>query len=339
MFGFKALAASRAILFRAATSVGGTGRLLSTSSVGNGPAVGFIGLGNMGAHMARNLAKNGCTLTVLDINTSVADAVASETNGKVATTPAEVAATSDYIITMLPANAHVTEVYNGENGVFQSVRPGTVMIDSSTIDATLAQSLAKQARDDYSCNMVDAPVSGGVGGAEAGTLTFMVGGSDDDFKKASEVLQFMGKNLVHCGRNGTGQVAKICNNMLLAITMIGTSEAMNLGVRMGMDKNVLAGILNTSTGRCWSSDTYNPCPGVFPNVPSSNNYKGGFGTALMAKDLGLAMDAASVSKTNTPLGSLSCNIYNIMATQEFRSRDFASVFKFLNGENLDEQEE
>eukprot|EP00043_Microstomoeca_roanoka_P028138 m.16987 g.16987 ORF g.16987 m.16987 type:complete len:336 (+) comp8200_c0_seq1:285-1292(+) len=296
--------------------------------------VGFIGLGNMGGFMARNLGKAGRSLVLHDISDETAAKIASQCDDAIVVhTPAEVASQCETIITMLPANQHVSGVYRGDAGIFSTVQPGALLIDASTIDPLLTKTIAAEAAE-RGATMIDAPVSGGVVGADAGTLTFMVGGSNDAFEKAKDVLQHMGKNLVHCGGNGTGQVAKICNNMLLAIGMIGTSEAMNLGKRLGMDPKVLAGILNTSTGRCWSSDTYNPVPGVLPNVPSSRNYDGGFGTTLMAKDLGLAMDAASQSKSVIPLGSLAYQLYSLMSTQEYASKDFSSVYKLLSGEGL-----
>ena len=179
--------------------------------------------------------------------------------------------------------------------------------------------------------MVDAPVSGGVGGAEAGTLTFMVGGSEVDFASASELLVSMGKNLVHCGGAGNGQVAKICNNLVLGISMNAVSEAMNLGVQLGIDPHTLAGIINTSSGRCWSSDTYNPHPGVLPGVPSSRDYEGGFGTDLMLKDMGLAADAAKSVKAPLPTGAAATAIYTAMSQHGLGRKDFSAVYKFLQG--------
>lgn len=182
--------------------------------------------------------------------------------------------------------------------------------------------------------MVDAPVSGGVGGAEAGTLTFMVGGSKDDFEAAKPALTNMGKNIVHVGGSGTGQIAKLCNNLVLGISMTAVSEAMNLGVRLGADPKTLAGIVNTSSGRCWSSDTYNPVPGVMPNVPASRGYTGGFGAALMAKDLGLALDAAKSAGASLPTGSAAFAIYQLMLNQGMGNKDFSAMYAFLQGDKL-----
>jgi 3-hydroxyisobutyrate dehydrogenase len=180
---------------------------------------------------------------------------------------------------------------------------------------------------------VDAPVSGGVNGAKQGTLTFMVGSRDKtDFERSKQLLQTMGKNIVHCGGPGTGEVAKICNNLVLAISMIGVSEAMNLGVKLGMDRNVLAGIMNSSTARCWSSDSYNPAPGVAPpTVPSSNDYEGGFGSSLMLKDLGLAGDAARDAGTPIPLGNAAQSLYQTMVVNGLGKKDFSVVYRFLGG--------
>ncbi|XP_008933780.1 PREDICTED: 3-hydroxyisobutyrate dehydrogenase, mitochondrial-like, partial [Merops nubicus] len=176
------------------------------------------------------------------------------------------------------------------------------------------------------------PLSGGVGAARAGNLTFMVGGVEQEFDAAKELLTCMGTNVVYCGEVGTGQAAKICNNMLLAISMIGTAEAMNLGIRLGLDPKLLAKILNMSSGRCWSSDTYNPVPGVMEGVPSANNYQGGFGTTLMAKDLGLAQISATNTKTPVPLGSQAHQIYRMMCAKGYALKDFSAVFQFLREE-------
>ncbi len=220
---------------------------------------------------------------------------------------------ADVVVTMLPSNPHVLEVYMGADGVFSKAKANALLIDASTIDPAVAQRVGARAAE-LRTRFLDAPVSGGVGGAAAGTLTFMVGGAVPDFEEAKDLLQLMGKNIVHCGASGTGQVTKICNNMLLAITMIGTSEAMSLGVKLGVDPKLLASIINTSSGRNWSCDTYNPCPGVMSNVPASRGYTGGFGSALMSKDLGLAMAAASGAKAAVPLGSLANEIYKLMCT-------------------------
>lgn len=292
--------------------------------------IGFIGLGNMGGPMARNLLKAGHQLTVSDLSeTAVADLVAA--GATAAPSIAELARSDvEMIITMLPAAPHVKSVYLGDDGLLANVAPQVRLIDSSTIDPMSAREVAAAAEKQGN-RMVDAPVSGGTGGAIACTLTFMVGGEQADFDAALPVLQAMGKNIVHCGPGGNGQVAKVANNMLLAITMIGTAEAMNLGVSLGMDPGVLAGIINTSSGRNWSSDTYNPYPGVMDNVPASRGYSGGFGTDLMLKDLGLATEAARQSRQPVILGGLAQQLYQTFSSQGNGALDFSAIIKLYNG--------
>jgi 3-hydroxyisobutyrate dehydrogenase len=230
----------------------------------------------------------------------------------------------EVVITMLPSSPHVRSVYLGEYGILKGAAPGTPLIDSSTIDPLTAREVAMDAKA-KGCPMVDAPVSGGVAGAEAGTLTFMVGGDAKDFEIARPVLQSMGKNIVHCGGIGNGQVAKICNNMMLAIEMIATSEGMTLAAKLGMDPKVFAAIVNTSSGRCWSSDTYNPYPGVLDGVPSSRGYSGGFGSDLMLKDLTLVTDAARAAQHPVMLGALAQQIYQKHSNDGNGPKDFSSV--------------
>jgi 3-hydroxyisobutyrate dehydrogenase len=218
----------------------------------------------------------------------------------------------------------VRAVYGGNYGVLAGAAPGTLLIDCSTIDPITAREVEMDARA-KGCPMLDAPVSGGVGGAEAGTLTFMVGGEAADFARAEPILQAMGKNIVHCGGSGNGQVAKICNNLMLAIEMIGTSEGMSLAAKLGMDPKVFAKIVNTSSGRCWSSDTYNPYPGVLENVPASRDYTGGFGAQLMLKDLTLVADAAKSVGQPVMLGALAQQIYQKHANDGHGAKDFSSV--------------
>ncbi|HAB84483.1 MAG TPA: 3-hydroxyisobutyrate dehydrogenase, partial [Pseudomonas sp.] len=231
---------------------------------------------------------------------------------------------AELIITMLPAAPHVKSVYLGENGLIASSRAGVMLIDCSTIDPHSAREVAKAAAE-HGNPMLDAPVSGGTGGAAAGTLTFMVGGSDADFDRAQPILAAMGKNIVHCGAAGNGQVAKVANNMLLGISMIGVAEAMALGVALGMDAKTLAGVINTSSGRCWSSDTYNPFPGVLDNVPASRGYSGGFGSDLMLKDLGLATEAAKQVRQPVILGALAQQLYQSFSAQGHGGLDFSAI--------------
>lgn len=292
--------------------------------------IGFIGLGNMGGPMARNLLKAGHQLTVSDLSQSAVAGLV-EAGATAAASIAELASSDvEMIITMLPAAPHVKGVYLGEDGLLAHVAPHVRLIDSSTIDPMSARQVAEAAAARGN-SLIDAPVSGGTGGATAGTLTFMVGGDKADFDAALPVLQAMGKNIVHCGPTGNGQVAKVANNMLLAITMIGTAEAMNLGVSLGMDPAVLAGIINTSSGRNWSSDTYNPYPGVMDNVPASRGYTGGFGTDLMLKDLGLATEAAKQARQPVILGGLAQQLYQTFSSQGNGALDFSAIIKLYNG--------
>lgn len=245
--------------------------------------------------------------------------------------PFELAKKAQIIVTMLPASPHVKAVYLGENGLLNGLSKNTMVIDSSTIDPSTTKEISKILKT-VGVDLLDAPVSGGTLGAQAGTLTFMVGSRNMElFEKSKEILCHMGKNITYCGSEGNGQVAKICNNMLLGISMMGAAETMNLGVRMGMDPTLLAGIINTSSGRCWSTDTYNPCPGVFPNTPASRDYTGGFGVALMKKDMGLAVNAAAETKSTAILAGVAHQVYTqISETKGFENKDFSSVYKWLN---------
>ncbi|WP_455231084.1 3-hydroxyisobutyrate dehydrogenase [Geopseudomonas aromaticivorans] len=286
--------------------------------------IGFLGLGNMGAPMARNLLKAGHQLTVFDLSAAAVSSLV-EAGAKSAASPAALAqADVELIITMLPAAAHVKSVYLGEDGLLAHVRPGVPLIDSSTIDPLSAREVASAARQ-HGNPMLDAPVSGGTGGATAGTLTFMVGGDAADFDRAQPILAAMGKNIVLCGGSGNGQAAKVANNMLLGISMIGVAEAMSLGVALGVDPKVLAGIINTSSGRCWSSDTYNPFPGVLENVPAARGYSGGFGSDLMLKDLGLASEAAKQVRQPVILGALAQQLYQSFSLQGHGGLDFSAI--------------
>ncbi|HAW61677.1 MAG TPA: 3-hydroxyisobutyrate dehydrogenase [Pseudomonas sp.] len=286
--------------------------------------IGFIGLGNMGAPMAHNLLKAGHQLSVFDLNAAAVENLVGAGALPVDSPTAIAQGNAELIITMLPAAAHVKSVYLGENGLIAHSRPGVMLIDCSTIDPHSAREVAKAAAE-HGNPMLDAPVSGGTGGAAAGTLTFMVGGSDADFDRAQPILAAMGKNIVHCGAAGNGQVAKVANNMLLGISMIGVAEAMALGVALGMDAKTLAGVINTSSGRCWSSDTYNPFPGVLDNVPASRGYSGGFGSDLMLKDLGLATEAAKQVRQPVILGALAQQLYQSFSAQGHGGLDFSAI--------------
>lgn len=293
--------------------------------------IGFIGLGNMGAPMALNLLKAGHKVYVYDLVEAAVQmleaAGASRENS-----PAQVASQEiDILITMLPAAVHVKKVYLGDDGVLAAVGKHVLLIDSSTIDPQTARDVAAQAKAQGNA-MLDAPVSGGTGGAQAGTLTFMVGGEKDTFDKALPVLETMGKNIVYCGGAGNGQVAKVANNMLLGISMIGAAEAMNLGVSLGMDPKVLAGIINTSSGRCWSTEVYNPYPGVVETAPASKGYAGGFGADLMLKDLGLATEAARAAKVPVVMGAAAQQLYQTFSSQGHGKLDFSGIIKLFSNQ-------
>lgn len=291
--------------------------------------IGFIGLGNMGAPMALNLLKAGHKVHVYDLLEAAVQTLEAAGAQRQAS-PAQVAGQEiDILITMLPAAVHVKKVYLGEEGVLAAVGKHVLLIDSSTIDPQTAREVAAQAAAQGNA-MLDAPVSGGTGGAQAGTLTFMVGGEKNVFDKAVPVLEAMGKNIVYCGGTGNGQVAKVANNMLLGISMIGAAEAMNLGVSLGMDPTILAGIINTSSGRCWSTEVYNPYPGVVETAPASKGYAGGFGADLMLKDLGLATEAAKAAKVPVVLGAAAQQLYQTFSTQGNGHLDFSAIIKFFS---------
>jgi 3-hydroxyisobutyrate dehydrogenase len=287
--------------------------------------IGFIGLGHMGNPMARNLIKAGHSLKVFDIAPALVKAL-TDLGAEATTSAAKCAQGVDVVITMLPSSPHVRSVYQGEPSIIASAAPGTLLIDCSTVDPHTARDVAMDARA-KSLAMVDAPVSGGTGGAEAGTLTFMVGGEVADFERAKPILQAMGKNIVHCGGAGNGQVAKICNNMMLAIEMIATAEGMSLAAKLGMDPKVFASIANTSSGRCWSSDTYNPYPGVIESAPANRGYTGGFGADLMLKDLTLVTDAAKAAKQPVVLGAAAQQLYQMHSSMGNGALDFSSIIK------------
>lgn len=287
--------------------------------------IAFIGLGNMGAPMARNLLKAGHQLALFDLNTTVLAELA-EQGGQISQSPRDAVQDSELVITMLPAAAHVRSVYLNEDGVLAGIRPGTPAVDCSTIDPQTARDIS-QAAAQQGVALGDAPVSGGTGGAQAGTLTFMVGATPELFGQLQPVLAQMGRNIVHCGEVGTGQIAKICNNLLLGISMIGVSEAMALGNALGIDTQVLAGIINSSTGRCWSSDTYNPWPGIIEAAPASRGYTGGFGAELMLKDLGLATEAARQARQPVILGALAQQLYQAMSLRGDGGKDFSAIIE------------
>lgn len=291
--------------------------------------IGFIGLGNMGGPMAANLVKAGHQVAVFDMSKAAIEKVVGV--GASAEASANACATdADVVVTMLPAGQHVRQVYLGDQGLLKAVKPGTLCIDSSTIDVATArevQTAAKAARIDF----LDAPVSGGVGGATAGTLTFMVGGEQDAFARAKPILEKMGKNIFHAGGAGNGQAAKICNNMLLAISMIGTCEAFVLAEKLGLDHQTLFDISSTASGQCWSLTTYCPVPGPVPTSPANRNYQAGFTASMMLKDLKLAQSAAQAAGAATPLGAQSTALYSLFESAGAGARDFSGIIQLLRG--------
>jgi 3-hydroxyisobutyrate dehydrogenase len=293
--------------------------------------IAFIGLGNMGSPMALNLQKSGYNLTVFDV---VPDAVKvlAAAGARGASSIAEAVATADVVMTMLPATDHAKQVYLSEDGVLATAKKGATLVDSSTINADTAKEIAAAAKA-KGFEMLDAPVSGGVAGAQAASLTFIVGGSVRTLARVQPILEKMGKNVMHAGDSGAGQIAKICNNMLLGILMIGTSEALNLGVANGLDPKVLSSIISKSSGRNWALEIYNPMPGVMDNVPSARGYSGGFGSQLMAKDLGLAQEAAQAVHAATPLGAAAWQLYQKHINAGNGKLDFSSIFKLVSADS------
>ncbi|MDM5140462.1 3-hydroxyisobutyrate dehydrogenase [Aeromonas bestiarum] len=302
--------------------------------------IGFIGLGNMGGPMAANLARVGHGVRVFDLMPeSVAKAIAA---GCIAAGDArEAVADCDVVISMLPAGEHVRGLWLGESAgerggqdLLAALPAGALVIDCSTIDVASARQVGEAARA-QGIRCIDAPVSGGVAGAAAGSLTFIVGGELADFEAAKPVLACMGQNLFHAGALGAGQIAKMCNNMLLAIHMAGTAEALALGVKEGLDPSVLSIIMGKSSGNNWSLERYNPWPGVMENVPAARNYQGGFMTRLMVKDLGLAMALAEHAHSAVPMGALARNLFNLHASQGQESKDFSSIVELYLDKTLD----
>jgi 3-hydroxyisobutyrate dehydrogenase len=289
--------------------------------------IAFIGLGHMGGPMARNLLKAGHSLKVFDLLRANVDALTGA-GARAADSAALAAADAEMVITMLPSAPQVRAVYLGEGGVIEHIPKGVPLVDSSTIDPHTAREVAAVAERQGN-PMADAPVSGGTPGAEAGTLTFMVGAAKCLFERIEPVLLAMGKSIVHCGPAGNGQAAKICNNMLLGISMIGVAESMSLGVSLGLDPKLLAGVINSSSGRCWSCDTYNPYPGVLDHVPAARGYSGGFAADLMLKDLGLATDAAARTKQALVLGAAAQRLYQSWSDRGFGSQDFSAIINLF----------
>lgn len=291
--------------------------------------IGFIGLGNMGGPMMRNLLKAGHKIKAYDVVAASVQAAA-EAGAATVASPAEAAKGVDAVVTMLPAGQHVRQVYLGEGGVIAAAAKGTLLIDSSTIDVESARVVAKAAAD-AGHEMVDAPVSGGVGGAEAGTLTFMVGGPDAAFARAEPILQCMGKAVIHAGGPGNGQAAKICNNMILGISMIGTCEAFVLAQKLGLDAQKLFDISSKSSGQSWSMTSYCPVPGPVPTSPANRDYKAGFTAGMMLKDLKLAQQASAAAGAATPLGAAAESLYALFVNAGRGELDFSGIVKLIEG--------
>ncbi len=291
--------------------------------------IAFIGLGNMGGPMARNLVKAGHSLAVFDLSKAAVDGLVAE-GAVAAASPSEAARGAEVVVSMLPAGAHVKSVYAAEGGVIDSIAKGSLLIDCSTIDVATAREVSAVA-EKAGIDMVDAPVSGGVGGAAAGTLTFMVGGSDAAFGRAQPILEAMGKTIVHAGGPGNGQAAKICNNMLLGISMIGTCEAFALAEKLGLDPQKLFDISSKSSGQCWSMTSYCPVPGPVPTSPANRDYAPGFATAMMLKDLKLAQEAAAKAGAAIPLGNQAASLYTLFDAAGKGGVDFSGIINLLRG--------
>ncbi|ESY32355.1 3-hydroxyisobutyrate dehydrogenase [Mesorhizobium sp. M1148] len=291
--------------------------------------IAFIGLGNMGNPMAANLVKAGHAVHGFDLmpeNLTVA-----REHGVIVTANAVAAVKdADVVITMLPAGKHVLSVYED---IAPKAKPGALFIDSSTIDVESARKAHAVARK-QGLHSIDAPVSGGTGGAAAGTLTFMAGGAKDAFAKAEPVLKPMAGRIVHCGDDGAGQAAKICNNMMLGISMIGVAEAFVLAEKLGLSHQALFDVASTSSGQCWSLTTYCPVPGPVPASPANRDYKPGFAAALMLKDLKLAQEAAQSAGAVTPMGAEAAQLYALFNAQGNGGDDFSGIINFLRGSSL-----
>ena len=289
--------------------------------------VAFIGLGNMGGPMAVNLVKAGHTVHGYDLVAASRDEAA-KGGVAIAASAEDAVADADVVVTMLPAGAHVRAVWKG---IAAKAKKGTLLIDSSTVDVESARAAHGMAQGAGLLSL-DAPVSGGTGGAQGGTLTFMCGGSDEAFAKAKPFLEKMGKKIVHCGGNGAGQAAKICNNMILGATMIVTAEAFVLAEKLELSPQALFDVASTSSGQSWSLTTYCPVPGPVPTSPANNGYKPGFAAGLMLKDLRLSQEASASAGASTPLGAAAAQLYALFAAAGHAGDDFSGIVNFLRGE-------
>ena len=289
--------------------------------------IAFIGLGNMGGGMAANLAKAGHEVRAFDLSEGALTR-AVEAGCTRAASAAEAVTGAEAVVTMLPAGKHVASVY--ESDVFPNAAPGTLLLDCSTIDVATARANIEAATA-KGLVAVDAPVSGGIAAANAGTLTFMVGGTDDGFARAQPILAKMGKAVIHAGDAGAGQAAKICNNMLLGASMVATCETLALALKLGLDPQKFFDIASVSSGQCWSLTSYAPLPGVGPTTPADNDYKGGFAAALMLKDLRLAMEAAASVDADVPMGAKARELYEAFVAADQDGRDFSAIIQTLQG--------
>ena len=284
--------------------------------------VGFIGLGNMGLPMANNILKAGIEVNAFDLSTDAMQK-ADELGMITKSYASEVIENIDALITMLPNDTAVENIYLKED-LIGKISKNTIVIESSTINPEISKKVSKKATD-MNISMLDAPVSGGVKGAELGTLTFIVGGDEANLKKATPLFEIMGNKTFYAGQSGSGQIAKLCNNMLLAIHMCGTAETIAMGVNNGLDPAILSEIMKNSSGGNWSLEKYNPFPGVMKEAPASKNYSGGFLNSLMLKDLNLAEELANQSNSNTPMGKLARDLYEELNNQGFEGLDFSSI--------------
>jgi 3-hydroxyisobutyrate dehydrogenase len=289
--------------------------------------IGFIGLGNMGAPMAANLVSAGHQVTGFDLVPGAMEALTTK-GGHVVASLAEVAGAGDIVITMLPAGPQVRSVYLDPGGVLAGARRGALLIDCSTIDVETARAVAAAAKG-AGFDMLDAPVSGGVSGAEAASLTFMVGGEAEIFARAQPVLAAMGRTIVHAGPAGNGQAAKICNNMILGISMIAVCEAFSLAERLGLEAQTLFDISSKSSGQCWALTSYCPVPGPVPASPANRDYAPGFTAAMMLKDLRLAQQAAGATATATPLGATAASLYQMFVDGGAGVLDFSGIYRLI----------
>lgn len=296
--------------------------------------IGFIGLGHMGAPMVRNLLQHHFEVQVFDVNPESIQSLTKQ-GARPATSLTEIAHHSDIIITMLPTGNDVKKVYSGESGLLRSAKPGLLLIDSSTIAVEEARGLHEMAKQ-VSIKMIDAPVSGGVAAAEKAMLTFMVGGEQEDFERAKPVLESMGKAVIYAGSSGSGQAAKICNNMLLGISMVAVAEAFTLAKKLGLDAQKLFEISSKASGQCWSMTSYCPVPHILPDVPSSHNYQPGFTVAMMLKDLRLSQAAAQHVDAATPLGAEAAALYTLFSNQGASQLDFSAIIKLIEGKTRTE---